>query len=143
MIHVTSAARIITMKEYQESLNLIAVIVVALALASWLLDRTVTTYWVYTGSGYPAARETYSVDRPSGTVSVLEQWPGNFVKGHKNCVIFDARNWSCPDAELWAQDGKVHEAILSTDPRLHEVTMLKWWFAKVTHSGRAPEDGKQ
>jgi hypothetical protein len=128
------------MKEYQNNLNLMVVIVVALIVARWLFTETVTTYWVYTASGYPAARETYSVDRPSGTVNMLQQWQGSFVYGHKDCVIFDAKNWSCPGAELWANDGKVREAVLSGDPRLHEVSRLRRWFAHLAHWGQAPED---
>jgi hypothetical protein len=120
--------------------GILIAIVLGIGIAKWLFAETLTTYWVYTGSGFPAARETYLVDRASRTVNMLQQWQGSAVYGHADCVIFDAKNWSCPDAELWAQDGKVREAILSTDPRLHEVSRFRWWFARVTHWGHGPED---
>jgi hypothetical protein len=119
---------------------IVLAIVFALGFLRWLSNETITTYWTYTGSGYPAARETYSVNRASATVNALEQWQGNFVSPHKDCAIFDARNWSCAGAELWATDGKVREAILSTDPRLREVSWFRWWLARLTHWGQPPED---
>jgi hypothetical protein len=122
--------------------GILIAIILGIGIAKWLFAETLTTYWIYTASLYPAARETYSVDRASRTVNVLEQWPGNFVKGHNECVIFDAKNWSCPDVELWAQDGKVREAILSGDPQVREVLWWRWWLARLTHWGHAPEEDK-
>jgi hypothetical protein len=128
-----------------DSLDIVFAIVLALIIAKWWFSETVTTHWIYTGSSYPAARETYSVDRTSATVNLLQQWQGgSFVYTNKDCVIFDAKNWSCAGAELWANEGKVREEILSSDPRLREVSWLRWWLARLIHWGRAPEDsGKQ
>ncbi len=121
--------------------GILVAIILGILIAKWLLAETITTYWTYTASGFPAVRETYSVDRASGTVNVLEQWVGggHLVYMHKDCAIFDAKNWDCANVELWASDGKVKEAILSTDPRAREVSWWRWWLARLTHWGRAPE----
>jgi hypothetical protein len=119
-------------------------VVLAIGIGKWLFfSNTVTSYWLYTKSGAPAAREVYSVDRSSLTVTVLDRWSNGtlWISGpERDCVIIDSENWRCGQAETLALDGHVKEQILSTDPRLREVSWFRWWIARLTHWSEAPED---
>ena len=44
-----------------DTLTVVIAVVVALAIASWLFSDTLTTHWIHTKSGAPAAPLIYSV----------------------------------------------------------------------------------
>jgi hypothetical protein len=126
------------------SLGVLIAVVLALGIGKWLFfSDTVTAYWIYTQSGAPAAREVYSVDRPSLTVAVLSKWSNglNWLNGpYRKCVVIDSNNWRCEDGGLEAEDGRVKGSVLDSDTRVSKVSWFRWRFARLTHWSKPEEE---
>ena len=132
---------------HEESLTSVGVliaVVLALGIGKWLFfSNTVTSYWIYTRSAAPAAREVYSVDRPSLTVVVLNKWTTGrgWLNGpYRKCTVIDSDNWFCEDGGLEAEDGRVKGSVLDSDTRVSKVSWIRWWFARLTHWSKPPEE---
>lgn len=113
----------------------------ALLVVRWYSEPTVTAYWLSI-HGDAWITEEFSVGRSSGTVVVAMRQVGHgkiyFLK--KDCAILDRKNWSCADGGYRADDGKVSDQILETDPRVKSVSRSRWWVARIGAwlSGKPP-----